>query len=143
MGFAYEDGILKMYVFEMKWKNIPEDGVPQRQVKLTPTSTKGKVQTDYEWAMVCIDEFIASKNVGALAAKNQLRMQLPRLLGETPGSRWTNEELRTYLRSKISMTEMRRVVAIPPWADARKLYRQLIALRRRGQGGYKVIRTGP
>ena len=24
MGFAYEDGILKMYVFEMKWKNLPE-----------------------------------------------------------------------------------------------------------------------
>ncbi len=143
MGFAYEDGILKMYVFEMKWKNLPEGGVPQRQVKLTPTSTKGKVQTDYEWAMICIDEFIASRTVGALTAKNQLRMQLPRLLGETPGARWTNEELRTYLRSKINVTEMRRVVAIPPWADARKLYQQLIALRRRGQGGYKVIRTGP
>lgn len=143
MGFAYEGGILKMYVFEMKWKNIPQEGLPQRQVKLTPTSTKGKVQTDYEWAMICIDEFIASKTVGAQTAKNQLRMQLPRLLGETPGSRWTNEELRTYLRGKINIDQMRRVVAIPPWADARKLYRQLIALRRRGQGGFKVIRTGP
>jgi hypothetical protein len=143
MGFAYENGILKMYVFEMKWRNIPEDGATQRQVKLTPTSIKGKVQTDYEWAMICIDEFIASKTVGALTAKNQLRMQLPRLLGETPGSRWTNERLKDYLRSKINMDDMRRVVAIPPWADARRLYRQLIALRRRGQGGHRVIRTGP
>lgn len=143
MGFGYVNGILTMYVFEMKWQNLREDGRPQRQARLTATTTKGRVQTDHQWVATCIDEFIASKTVGALAAKNQLRMQLPRLLGESAGSRWTNEELRTYLRSKITMTDMRRVVAIPPWADARKLYRQLIALRRSGQGGYKVIRTSP
>jgi hypothetical protein len=143
MGFAYENGILKMYVFEMKWTNLPEAGARARQVKLTGTSAKGKIQTDYEWARICIEEFIDSKTIGALEAKNRLRMLLPRLLGETPGTRWTNKQLQGYLLGKINITDMQRVVAIPPWADARKLYRQLIALRRRGQGGAKVIRTGP
>ena len=143
MGFAYDEGVLKLYVFEMKWQYLRTDGAPQPQRTLSATKTKGKLQTDFEWMRASIDKFMASETPGARTVKNQLRMQLPSLLGEPRGTRWTNERLQEFLIRRVGVDTVKRVVAIPPWADARKLYKQLINLRRSGQGGYKVIRTGP
>jgi hypothetical protein len=145
-GFTFEGGTLRMSIFEMKWRDLPEvkkgaKAPPKApEVRLKEMTTKGRIQTDYEWTMICIDEFMTSRTVGALEAKNKLRMLLPRLLGE-PGARWTNAELRTFLISRVSTT--RRFVVVPPWADLKVLLKQRIAMYRRGQGGFKVVKTGP
>lgn len=142
MGFAYEGRMLRMYLYEMKWRNLPKGvGAATPEVYLSEPSRKGRMQTDYEWALLCIDEFINSTSAGAQAAKNQMRMRLPALLGEPRHTRWTNKQLRDYLRRRINPRHMQRVIVVPPHVSLKKILKQLINLRRRGQGGFSILKT--
>ncbi|MGY0231540.1 hypothetical protein [Longispora urticae] len=138
-GVAIENGQLKVYHFEMKWRDIPEQGAKSPSVELNKLrSGKKGTQTGAEWTARAIGLLRDGDNPEAVAVRAELRVQLSKVLGLPPGKLLSEQEVKNFLSANMNAV---RVVVVPFHVSIKKLLRQLAGMIRHDGRETRVVRS--